>query len=330
MSTVTGIKRQRQERDQLLLWSLVVMFVGALASGIAHAHTFNLPPPGEDVVGESQWVTVEEGETLPDIALRYGFGYRQMRLANPLVDPWLPQPGTDVLLPATYILPPGPREGLVLNLPEMRLYYFPPPAEGESAVVKTFPVSIGRGDWSTPVTETVVKSKVADPVWTPPASIRAEHAEQGEILPEKVLPGEDNPLGRYALRLALPSYLIHGTNKVYGIGMQVTHGCVRLYPTDIETLYQEVPVGTPLRIINEPYKLGWRDGVLYLVAHAPLDGIPPQPGRQTEITKALIRAAGTADVDIDWGQVEAVEAEARGVPTPVARTDRFGVPAGRP
>jgi L,D-transpeptidase ErfK/SrfK len=235
-----------------------------------------------------------------------------------------------VLLPATYILPPGPREGLVLNLPEMRLYYFPPPAEGEGAVVKTFPVSIGRGDWSTPVTQTVVTSKVADPVWTPPDSIRAEHAEQGEILPEKVLAGENNPLGRHALRLALPSYLIHGTNKVYGIGMQVTHGCVRLYPKDIETLYNEVPVGAPLRIINEPYKLGWRDGVLYLVAHAPLDGIPPQSDRQTEITKALIRAAGTANVDIDWDQVEAVEAEARGVPTPVARMDRFGVPAGRP
>lgn len=330
MSSLTEktLRRQSHSRRSAIAW--LGGLIASVTCGASLAHTFSLPPPGEDVVGEMQWVTTVDGDTLVDIGLRYGFGYRQLRLANPLVDPWLPPEGSEVLLPAQYILPTGEREGLVLNLAEMRLYFFPEPVEGEGAIVKTFPVSIGRGDWSTPQTKTTVTRKVADPVWTPPASIRAEHAADGEILPEKVLPGEDNPLGRYALRLALPSYLIHGTNKVYGIGMQVTHGCVRLYPRDIETLYHEVPVGTPLRIINQPYKLGWRDGVLYLEVHAPLDGIPVDPDRHRAVMKDLIRAAGEGHVDIDWDRVEAVEAEARGVPTPVAFRQEFAISVGGP
>ena len=135
----------------------------------------------------------------------------------------------------------------------------------------TFPVGIGRMDWSTPLGVTRVKIKIADPAWYPPASIRDEHTSDGNPLPDKIAPGPDNPLGQYALQLALPGYLIHGTNRPYGVGMRVSHGCVRLYPEDISRLFDAVSVGTPVRIINQPYKAGWYHGVLYFEAHPPLE-----------------------------------------------------------
>jgi lipoprotein-anchoring transpeptidase ErfK/SrfK len=172
--------------------------------------------------------------------------------------------GTRVILPTQHILPDTPREGLVLNLPEMRLYYYPKPSTGKPRTVVTFPVSIGRMDWATPLGLTRVTAKVINPVWYPPASIRAEHEQEGQALPPEVAAGPDNPLGQYALQLGRPGYLIHGTDRPYGIGMRATHGCIRLYPEDIQRLFEEVPVGTPVRIVNQPYKAGWYRGVLYL------------------------------------------------------------------
>ena len=153
----------------------------------------------------------------------------------------------------------------------MRLYYYPEPTPGEPAEVQTYPVSIGRMDWATPLGETKLVSKQKDPPWRPPESIRAEHEADGDPLPRVVPPGPDNPLGRYAMRLGLPGYLIHGTNKAYGVGMRVSHGCIRMLPEDIEKLYPQVPVGTPVRIINQPAKAGWYGGKLFLELHPPLD-----------------------------------------------------------
>lgn len=303
-----------------------------LAAGAGGAEEHFLPlRGGERVIGEVRWVEAEAKDTLVDIAKRHGVGYEELRSANPTVDPWLPGAGTDVMLPTRFVLPDWPHEGIVLNVAEMRMYYFPPAAPEEPAVVRTYPVSVGRGDWSTPVASTRVTAKVADPVWTPPASIRAEHAAEGDILPAQVPPGEDNPLGRFALRLGLPAYLIHGTNKSYGIGMQVTHGCVRLYPRHIEALFDKVPVGTPVHIINQPFKAGWRDGRLYLEVHPPLEGMPYPDSDYRSLLRMIMRAAGPdADITVDWDKAAVVAAEASGVPTVVGERGVYGAaPAGQ-
>jgi L,D-transpeptidase ErfK/SrfK len=228
-----------------------------------------------DVIGEVEYTRVRPGDTLLDIARRHNLGQDEILLANPAVDRWLPGEGTAILLPRRYIIPKAERTGLILNVAEMRLYYFPKPGLGKVPVVTTHPVSIGRMDWRTPLGNTQVVAKQRNPAWYPPPSLKKEAAASGEALPDVVNPGPDNPLGRYAVRLAIPGYLIHGTNKPYGVGMRVTHGCVRMYPEDIETLFDVVTVGTPVQIINQPIKVGWLDGTLYLEVHPPLaeDGV---------------------------------------------------------
>jgi L,D-transpeptidase ErfK/SrfK len=176
-----------------------------------------------------------------------------------------------VVIPSRYILPDAKRDGIILNAPEMRLYYFRPGANGQPPVLETYPVSVGRMDWSTPVGTTRIVKKVRHPSWRPPASIRREAEESGEPLPEVIPPGPANPLGDYALRLAIPGYLIHSTNKPFGVGMRVTHGCIRMYPEDIATLFPEVAVGTPVQIVNQPLKLGWLFDTLYIEVHPPLE-----------------------------------------------------------
>ncbi len=290
-----------------------------LIASSVRADVFPLPPPGDDVIGIMRSVPAYDDATLIDVARRYDFGYDEMRAANPSVDSWLLHPDTVVTLPSRYVLPMTPREGIVINVAEMRLYYFPVPKRGERAMVETYPVSIGRGDWSTPIVTTKITGKVVDPSWTPPKSIRAEHAAEGDPLPEFVPAGPDNPLGKYALRMALPSYLIHGTNKQFGIGMQVTHGCMRMYAQDIERLYRAVPIGTKVRIINQTYKAGWHNGQLYLEVHPTLDGVPLERRRdKTPMIEALTAATkAVANYPIDWQQVGLLDAERSGLPTPV-------------
>ena len=182
-------------------------------------------------------------------------------------------PGTNkpVLLPTQFVLPDVPKTGVVLNVATKRLFYYPPPADSEPQQVLTYPIGIGRVGWETPLGVTQVVSKARDPQWWVPASVRREHAEQGNPLPSVVPPGPDNPLGTRVLKLEMPGYLIHGTNQPYGVGMRVSHGCVRLYPENIEFLYSLVDIGESVTIINEPYQVGWRDGVLYFEAHTPLE-----------------------------------------------------------
>ena len=297
----------------------MVLAMSAALAPMAHAEIFLLPPPGDDVIGGLRVVPAGEDETLIDLGRRYNYGYEELRAANPSVDSWMLRTDTTVTLPSFYVLPMAPREGIVINVAEMRLYYYPKPKPGQPATVETFPVSIGRGDWKTPIVTTKISGKVKDPSWTPPKSIRAEHAADGDPLPAFVKAGPDNPLGRYALRMTLPSYLIHGTNKQYGIGMQVTHGCMRLYPQDIERLYNEVPVGTPVRIVSQMYKAGWHQGQLYLEVHPPLDGIPIEKLRDTTpMIEALTSATkAVADYPIDWEQVNVQDAERSGLPAPV-------------
>jgi L,D-transpeptidase ErfK/SrfK len=229
-----------------------------------------MPDTGDDLIGELMLVKASRSETLLDIARSHDVGQEEIRLANSEIDRWLPGEGDPVLIPSRYILPDAPRRGLVLNLPEMRIYYFSTSVGDTDSVVDTYPVSIGRMDWKTPLGETRIVRKQTNPSWYPTESLRQEAAARGEKMPQVVPPGPDNPLGSYALRLGVPGYLIHGTNKPYGVGMRVTHGCIRLLPEDIEELFHRVPTGTVVQILNQPVKTGWQDGVLYVEVHPPL------------------------------------------------------------
>lgn len=238
----------------------------SLSSVNVSALTFPLPKEG-DIVGQVQTTTVRRGESLGDIGRRFDVGVLEMIEANPGLDPWIPTVGAVVVVPTQFILPrSAPREGIVLNLAEMRLYYYHP----DKPLVSTYPVGIGKKGWSTPLVTTKIVDKKKDPTWVPPEGIRAEHRAKGDILPAVVPPGPDNPLGRYAFYLAVGGYRIHGTNKPGGIGVRGSHGCIRLLAEDIEALYYNVPVGTQVRIIHEPYKVGWHKNHLYLEAHGPL------------------------------------------------------------
>lgn len=283
---------------------------------------FTLDSPEQSVIGEPQIVYTTEDNTFSDLAREYGLGYDELVAANPDIDPWLPGDQTPVLLPTQYVLPDVPRRGLVLNLASKRLFYFPEVGEGEPVQVLTYPIGIGRVGWNTPLGETEVVAKARDPVWYVPASVRQEREELGDPLPSVVPPGPDNPLGRYVLQLAMPGYLIHGTNQPYGVGMRVSHGCIRLYPENIEPLFEMVEIGEPVTIINEPYLAGWRDGDLYLESHLPLQDDPITPGeRMQQIFDAARNMSGAFIEQEERDRAKSVAGFARGVPTRVLLAD---------
>lgn len=278
------------------------------ATMVDASEVYRLANPSDSVVGTPFYVKADSRQTLLDIGRHYGLGFDSMEAANPNVDMWVPKHGADVLIPARHILPDAPRQGLVLNTAERRLYHYLSPTE-----VETFSVGIGREGWETPVGSYRVIEKIRDPSWTPPASIRAYKAAQGEILPAVVPPGPDNPLGAFALRLSNPSYLIHGTNKPWGVGMPVSAGCTRMFPEDIENLFARVPVGTPVTIVNQPYKAGWMGERLFFAAHAS-DRQKAETRLEDVIPAAIAKAPG---VTIDWDLVRRVKEENTGLPTVV-------------
>jgi L,D-transpeptidase ErfK/SrfK len=257
------------------------------------------------------------------MARRHGLGFEEIVNANPNVDPWAPGEGTRVRLPLRRILPDAPREGIVVNLPEHRLYYFPPARAGEARVVITYAVSVGKMDWSTPLGLTRIAAKIKDPAWYPPESVRKEHAERGDLLPKVVKPGPDNPLGAFAMRLAIGggSYMIHGTNNPDSVGMGDTHGCMRLYPENIEEMFKMVAVDTPVRLVNQPLKVGISDGRLYVEVHPPLVATSSTivaPDR-TVLARLLANVARTREVGpIVWANAETAFSETLGIPVSVS------------
>jgi L,D-transpeptidase ErfK/SrfK len=318
---------------------LALLVLGCLAAvSLCDAATYPLPPDDRCLVGEVHEARIEAGETLLDLARRYGVALNALQDANPGVDPWLPAVGRRVVIPSEYLLPGGPREGIVVNLAEQRLYYFPPATGQVRRVVMTYPVGIGAEGSPLPVVNTRIIEKKADPAWVVPDSILAEHEAAGDPLPKVVPPGPDNPLGKFALRLGLPTYLIHGTNQPYGVGMRVSHGCLRLYPEDIEELFDRVAVGTPVRIVDQPYKAGWEEGVLYLEAHPPLAEAGHGPDSDlTPMVVAVARAAGRRLDDSAWEAANRIAAKGAGMPTPIygdsqalARAQDGGTPPARP
>ncbi|MBS0612465.1 MAG: L,D-transpeptidase family protein [Proteobacteria bacterium] len=295
-------------------------------------HKFVLEGDGDEVVGYVQKTKVGKDDTLPDIARRFDIGYEEMLLANPGVDPWLPGVGREVVVPTRFVLPAAPHEGLVVNVAAMRVFYFPPHKKGEKQTVITHPIGIGRVGWKTPEGTTKIVSRQKDPVWVVPKSVRQEHAQDGDILPAKVPAGPDNPLGQYMFRLGWPSYLVHGTNKPYGVGMRSSHGCIRLYPEDIAVLFEIVPIGTKVTVVNQPYVFGWHEGKLYLQAYAVMEDDKRDWSKNRKrlldrlLAPKLRKRIADHDQEIDWDEVGQFAHAPRGVPVPVTG-ERGGVDA---
>ncbi len=294
--------------------------------------------PGDDVVGVVQVVKATKEDTLADIARRFNVGYEEIVRANPKVDAWLPGEDTEVIVPSQFVLPDAPRTGLVINIPAMRVFYFPPARKGEKPVVFTHPIGIGKMGWRTPEGVTRITRRQKDPTWHVPVSVRKEHHDNGEDLEPVIGPGPDNPLGKYAFYLEWPSYLIHGTNKPSGVGLRSSHGCMRLYPEDIEQFFNMIPVGTQVRVVNQPYVMGWHDGQLYLQPYDALedDSRDWKKAQQKLLTKSLAphlqQDLKEHKEQIDWKLVTALSQEPRGVPVPVTATGASlqGVLAGAP
>jgi len=284
--------------------------------------------PGQDVVGVVQVVTAAKEDTLTDIARRFNVGYEEMLRANPKVDPWLPGEGREIVVPTEFILPDAPRTGIVINIAAMRIFYFPPPAKrSDPQVVITHPIGIGKVGWRTPEGVTKIVRRQQDPIWRVPVSVRKEHHDNGEDLEPVIGPGPDNPLGKYAFYLQWPSYLIHGTNKPAGVGLRSSHGCIRLYPEDIEQFYTLVPVGTQVRVVNQPFVFGWRDAQLYL---QPFDVLEDDTRDWKKAQKKLLTRSlaarlqqqlRTAHQQVDWTLVSSLTASPRGVPVPITVAD---------
>ncbi len=276
------------------------------------------PPPSSDLVGRLSFHETRVEDTLIDLAPELGVGYVELVAANPGVDPWLPPAGTRLVVPEARLLPSGPREGIVVNLADLRLYYF-----AGSAKVRSYPIGIAKDGYSTPLGVTTVKSKREKPTWVPGESARRDDPE----LAARVEPGPDNPLGEYALYLGWPTYLIHGTNDPRGVGRHSSRGCIRLYPDDIAELYALVEPGTKVRVVNEPVKLGWIGGELYLEVN-------PDAAQSLELDETgkfalarppaslrelVSRAAGKKADQVDWTRVDAIALHRYGIPSRVTR-----------
>ena len=291
-------------------------------------HRFEIDAQHDDVVGQVQVTVANKEDTLSDIARRFNVGYEEIVRANPGVDPWLPRAGTEVVVPTQFVLPNAKREGIVINVAAMRIYYFPPAKAGEKQVVYTHPIGIGKVGWSTPEGSTKVISKQKDPVWRPTRSIIAEHKKNGEILPAVVPAGPDNPLGKYKLTLGWPSYLIHGTNKPYGVGLRSSHGCIRLYPEDIEKLFGMAGAGTKVTVVNQPYVFGWHDDQLYVQAYTVLeddkrDWAKSQPKLLAKAMTPRIQSELKArNETVNWERVAQIASDPRGLALSVSKTEQ--------
>ncbi|MBS0298669.1 MAG: L,D-transpeptidase family protein [Proteobacteria bacterium] len=310
---------------------IIVAFNLIATSPISRAETWVLPPPDIDIFGQIRTTHASSTETLLDIARRYDIGQIEILLANPNVDRWLPEDGAKVILPSRYIIPHAERKGLLLNLPEMRIYYFPEPKKSEKPMIITHPVGIGRMDWVTPLGISKIVEKKKDPTWIPPKSLQMDRIANGEQpYPSIVPPGPTNPLGRHAMRLSIGggSYLIHGTIKPFGVGMRVSAGCVRMYPEDIEALFDKVPIGTQVQVVNQPIKLGWLMDSLYIELHPPLE---EDEGKYANYKQMVVTAINDfltlksskrnipADFEIDQETLKQAILEKSGIPVLISR-----------
>jgi L,D-transpeptidase ErfK/SrfK len=309
-------QRAREARRRGALIGVAALLVALLGATPVRAAEYALAP-GQSAAGEIGRYVVRNGDVFPDIARRFDLGYTALAAANPGVDPWVPPTGQAITIPALYVLPDAPHRGIVVNLAQWRLFYFPP----GGGRVETYPLGLGVIGLTTPLGTTRVVRKQANPAWYPPPSIRAEEPD----LPAVVPPGPDNPLGAFALYLGWKNYRIHGTNKPDGVGRNVSHGCIRLYPEDIAKLFAAVAVGTPVRVVDQPVTAGWDGDSLYLAVYPnkrqteEIDTERRVSSDPAEGVRALVTAAAGQDVDaVDWAAVERAANERSGMPVRVA------------
>lgn len=296
------------------MFRFVISLVAGILFSPASATTFDLVDENTRVVGHNLIVYSHEEDTLLDIARQFDLGYSEIVDANPNLDPWLPGSGKRVLVPNRFILPDAPKKGIVINLAEMRLYYYPKPKKNQLQQVITHPIGVGREGWATPLGKTRIIQKKKDPTWTPPASILAEHLAMGDPLPKVVPAGPDNPLGAYAMRLGMSGYLLHGTNRPFGVGMRVSHGCIRLFPEDIEHMFGVVPINTPVEILYQPYKAALHRGKLYLEAHEIQEDIDTREGNNmTPMVSAILNAQDKLLSEEHWPFAEELVRKHQGI-----------------
>jgi L,D-transpeptidase ErfK/SrfK len=275
-----------------------------------------IPRPGElpGLIGRLQWYRIEPRETLLDTARDAGLGFQQVQDANPTVDEWIPKPGTRVIIPSRWIIPRSHYRGLVINIPEMRLYLFPTHTRPGTLVrLRTWPVSIGTKDAPSPVAAFVVTAKDKNPTWVVPASIRRTMDQPRAVVPS----GPDNPLGRYRIRLSAGLYEIHGTDVPWSIGRPTTHGCIRLYPEHIPELYRLVRRGEPGEFVYQPVKFGQEAGHVYVEVHRDLY---KRIRNLQAYAFAEARRAGVA-ARIDAARLRAAVREQNGIPIDITRSD---------
>lgn len=302
--------------------ALALALAGMVAAGPAGAVVWPLTP-GDDVVGE----LIDDrtfGEQRPlDLARMHNIGHNEIRAANPQVDPWLPVAGLRLRIPQLHVLPDGPREGIVVNLSERRLYYFTDDwPDWDGRVVDTHPVGVGLSERETPLVETEVTARLDDPAWYPTDEVRAYYASTGRELGAMVPAGPENPLGQHALKLAGEGLLIHGTHRPDGVGLRVSQGCIRLFPESIASLIRQVPVGTPVRIVRQPVRLGWRGDQLYMEVDPVEEGEPPLPAWSAVRARIEQAASERPGVEIEWETALAVFERADGVPAEVGIAGR--------
>lgn len=300
-----------------IVHSIACCILGAFALATIAAE-YDMPPIGDDLIGESYTITVEEGESLTTIRKKHGISYNELLAANPTIDFYKLRVGQKVFIPKTFILPKF-RHGIVINTAELRLYYFTP----DGKQVYTFPIGLGRPGWRTPLTAATIVRKAEHPPWYVPDDIRAYVLKKtGRLLPEVVKPGPKNPLGNYALYLSKSGYLIHGTNAPRSVGTFISSGCARLLRKPIEFLYQEVEVGTPVHIIYYPNKAGWRKNELYLESHTPIDSYakkPESPLNEVNVQTAIYEAIYHRPAHVDWQKVKRITKEHFGFPQVIGK-----------
>ncbi|MHC5224944.1 L,D-transpeptidase family protein [Ignatzschineria sp. LJL83] len=297
-----------------------------ISVAVAQKHVeYTQPEKGNDLIGEIMYVTPIKHESLADLTIRYEMGYDELRWANPGINAWLLDDKTPFILPTQFILPEGKRSGIVSNIPEMRTYYF---LKGTDKIY-VYPVGVGRMDWKTPIGSWAITRKQENPPWYPPESIRKEHAEMGRgTLPRMVPAGPENPLGTRVLRLALPSYLLHGTNEQTGIGMRVTHGCMRFYPQHIEHLYEMVPTKTMVTFLNEPVKYGFLNNDLYMEVHPPLeeDELSVEGLREKALTQLEKFLKPYPNSIINYDIVNLAVRQQTGIPVNIGQKETYRAP----
>lgn len=308
---------QKYKQKHMLARLVILKLALLLLPGLTFAQSYPLPPKDSQIIGAPQWIKIEPNQTLADIAREHHIGYYEILEANPQIDPLNLVLGASVLIPSEFILPDTPRDGVVINIAELRLYYYP---KGKPVVV-TVPVGIGRQGWETPIAFAKIKDKRENPTWTAPASVREDMAKRGVYVPPVTPPGPDNPLGNHAMRISIPGYVIHGTNYPAGVGKRTSAGCIRMYPEDVAALFNNVDVGTPVYIINEPFKAGWKGDQLYLEAHRPLkEQREIYHGDYTSLVRTAILKATTQKVAmVQWDEVKKITAQHIGIPQVIGR-----------